>query len=55
MLSVEDGEVIDIDNATIDNEHSHYYITIVWEVTSAGYYLSFYGCRIEYTIDTIAP
>jgi len=44
-----------ISNATIDNEHSTYYINILWEVETALYYLSFYGCRIEYTIDTIVP
>jgi hypothetical protein len=44
-----------ISNATIDNEHSTYYIEIVYEVPTPSVYLSFYGCRIEYTMDTIAP
>ena len=44
-----------ISNATIDNEHSTYFIEIAYEVPTASIYLSFYGCRIEYTMDTIAP
>jgi len=44
-----------ISNAQIDNEHSTYFITIVYELPQALNSLSFYGCRIEYTMDTIAP
>ena len=44
-----------ISNATIDNEHSTYFINIIYELSQALNSLSFYGCRIEYTMDTIAP
>jgi len=41
---------------TIDNANNQYFIYLVFSVGDFTYdYLRFYGCRIAYTMDTIAP
>jgi hypothetical protein len=45
-----------IDYETIDNRVYQYYITGTWtQSLVAGDTLRFYGCRIEYTMDTVNP
>ena len=43
-------------NVTIDNENYQYYIYLEYDTHGhMGFLISWFGCRIKYTVDTINP